>query len=163
MNNCLECLPNSYGPGESVKKKAREAVNYRVVKGEMDRIGECQVCGKQATMYHHVDGYEKDSWLIVVPLCNRHHYQYIGIEVDLRPCGGPRVRLSKMELRVLKKLATWTFFFETPLPAKTIQESLECGEEYPFVLINRLRAKLGRDAIQTQRGKGYLLTLEVKQ
>lgn len=57
------------------KPKARHAAHgflkYAVTKGVMPHISthKCKECGVQADHYHHHNGYEKEHWLDVIPLC----------------------------------------------------------------------------------------------
>lgn len=57
------------------KEKARKAVWRAVVKGTLPRIYTrcCSICGEQAHEYHHHNGYSKDHWLDVIPMCRIHH------------------------------------------------------------------------------------------
>lgn len=56
------------------QKKAKDAVATAVRRGDMlpvtDRL--CTVCSNSAQEYHH-PSYDKDKWLIVIPLCKSCH------------------------------------------------------------------------------------------
>lgn len=58
------------------KQKARRAVNYAVVKGEMPRVRTqlCYLCGQTACEYHHYKGYTTEHALHVVPMCESCHH-----------------------------------------------------------------------------------------
>lgn len=51
--------------------KAKTALAWAVRSGKIPRISTqiCVYCERQAQQYHHYNGYEKDHWLDVVPLC----------------------------------------------------------------------------------------------
>lgn len=57
------------------KRKARRAINNAVRDGRFPHVSTqlCNVCGQQAQEYHHHNGYEKDNWFDVIPLCRSCH------------------------------------------------------------------------------------------
>lgn len=57
------------------KRAAHSAVKYAVDNGRIPRAKslKCASCGKQASHYHHHNGYDREHWLDVVPLCNLCH------------------------------------------------------------------------------------------
>lgn len=59
----------------SIKYKARRAVRQEIHMGRMPKVTslQCADCGKCASEYHHHNGYEKDNWLNVTPLCKKCH------------------------------------------------------------------------------------------
>lgn len=81
-----------YNSKESSKKKARErskrrrqrhplkyqcgqAVNRAVLHGKIPRVSslKCDKCGNSAQHYHHYNGYEKEHWFDIIPLCTICH------------------------------------------------------------------------------------------
>ena len=57
------------------RTKAQAHVAYQVKRGYWPKASflECADCNKQACHYHHHKGYNRDNWLIVVPLCQGCH------------------------------------------------------------------------------------------
>jgi phage FluMu protein Com len=57
------------------KHDANHAINYAVKIGQcLSPINlKCQHCGKQAKEYHHPNGYEREHWFDVIPLCRSCH------------------------------------------------------------------------------------------
>lgn len=57
------------------KFKARNFVNNNIAKGRLERAKNltCAHCGKQASDYHHHNGYSREHWLDVIPLCRPCH------------------------------------------------------------------------------------------
>jgi len=53
------------------KRIANSAVTCAINRGDMFKAAkfDCVECGRQAAEYHHDQGYEKEHWLDVVPLC----------------------------------------------------------------------------------------------
>lgn len=63
--------------GENEKDNCKLAVYQAVKSGKLQPASNfsCSVCGeKQATMYHHPNGYDPEHRLDVVPVCNPCHY-----------------------------------------------------------------------------------------
>lgn len=62
-------------PSAKIQQQASSAVSYQVKKGNMPKISTCKCaeCGKKAAHYHHANGYAKEHWLDVVPLCRSCH------------------------------------------------------------------------------------------
>jgi len=60
---------------EPHKHQARVAVSNAIKTGIMSPVQDCKCidCGKTAQEYHHHQGYEKEQWLNVVPLCRNCH------------------------------------------------------------------------------------------
>lgn len=59
---------------------ARAAVYRAVRAGKMPPVNSltCQECGNPATGYHHHNGYDKEHWLDVIPLCTACHIKAHG-------------------------------------------------------------------------------------
>lgn len=55
--------------------QARRKINNSIRDGKFPKPIEfiCELCGEQATEYHHYNGYDPIHWLDVVPLCFRCH------------------------------------------------------------------------------------------
>jgi len=55
--------------------KARQVVNNAIVVGRLPRPDtlQCHYCQKQAAEYHHWDGYAKEHWFDVIPICTKCH------------------------------------------------------------------------------------------
>lgn len=55
--------------------KSRQVVNNAIVAGRLPRPDtlQCHYCRKQATQYHHCNGYAKEHWFDVVPVCAKCH------------------------------------------------------------------------------------------
>lgn len=62
-------------PSKKLQSQASSAVSYEIKKGNMVKANtlQCKDCGKNATHYHHHNGYEKPHWLDVIPLCRSCH------------------------------------------------------------------------------------------
>ncbi len=54
---------------------ARAAANRAVAKGKLPRPDTlpCQECGQSASQYHHHQGYEREHWIHVIPVCTKCH------------------------------------------------------------------------------------------
>lgn len=57
------------------KNAARNAVRSAKKHGELAPASEhqCNHCGRRASEYHHHNGYDKEHWLDVIPLCRPCH------------------------------------------------------------------------------------------
>jgi len=57
------------------KRAAKTAVQLAVREGSLLAINKrtCTECGKQATDYHHPNGYDRENHLNVIPLCHACH------------------------------------------------------------------------------------------
>lgn len=57
------------------KNRARSAVSQAVANGDLPHISthDCIECGNEADHYHHHNGYGREHWLDVVPVCTRCH------------------------------------------------------------------------------------------
>jgi hypothetical protein len=66
---------NGYYREPLIRQKAKKAVEVAVRYGELPKIGtqQCHECEAQANHYHHHKGYDKEHWLVVIPLCARCH------------------------------------------------------------------------------------------
>ncbi len=75
---------------------------------------------------------------------------------------GSTVALTAMEFRLLRlfMLHPGQLLAKPWLEARLYDEGHELGSNVLEVYINRLRAKLGRERIQTRRGQGYLFDVE---
>lgn len=64
-----------YYKNNKEKLDARSAVAKATKNGEIPKVTECEceLCGEQATEYHHYAGYNQDDWLSVIPLCSGCH------------------------------------------------------------------------------------------
>jgi hypothetical protein len=58
-----------------MKRKARTAVNNAVRDGIIPKVGtlQCVECDTVAEQYHHHNGYDKQHWLDVIPVCRGCH------------------------------------------------------------------------------------------
>lgn len=56
------------------KIQARDAVSNAIKRGELPKAQTCQCvyCGQPATTYHHHNGYRKEHFLDVVPVCDKY-------------------------------------------------------------------------------------------
>ena len=57
------------------KIRARDAVSNAIKRGEFPKAQDCQcaTCGQPAAAYHHHNGYRKEHFLDVVPVCDSCH------------------------------------------------------------------------------------------
>jgi hypothetical protein len=57
------------------KRKARDAVRTAIKSGRLLAACKlaCRNCGQPAAEYHHHQGYEREHWLHVIPLCSSCH------------------------------------------------------------------------------------------
>lgn len=62
---------------EKIKNIARDRVKYAVRKKVIPKVNTlpCDKCNKNANHYHHVNGYDQENWLNVIPLCRQCHIQ----------------------------------------------------------------------------------------
>ena len=76
---CDICNRNAHGReyirATRERNRVYSAVRRAVISGKLPPIKTCacKSCGKPATNYHHHNGYEKENWLDVVPLCGKCH------------------------------------------------------------------------------------------
>lgn len=61
-------------PNRRIARQAQDAVNNAVKRGMMAPIKtrRCVYCGNQAKQYHHHNGYDRQHWLDVIPICKCH-------------------------------------------------------------------------------------------
>ena len=65
-------LPRKY------QRKAHKAVRDAIGRGEIKQASTMpcsQECGGMAMDYHHYNGYDKEYWLDVVPVCRKCHHK----------------------------------------------------------------------------------------
>lgn len=63
-----------YSKENPEKIKARGAVRYALKQGKLKKEP-CAICGEKKVHAHHYAGYEKENWLAVSWLCQKHHNQ----------------------------------------------------------------------------------------
>lgn len=58
-----------------IREQARKTVSKATARGDILRASElqCSDCNSQAEQYHHYNGYEKEHWFDVIPVCRICH------------------------------------------------------------------------------------------
>jgi hypothetical protein len=76
-------------PEGKLKDQARLAVRNEVRAGRMPRVATlfCK-CGAQAANYHHHNGYDREHWLDVIPICKKCHTQEHFMPPEIRETQG---------------------------------------------------------------------------
>lgn len=102
-----------------LQNQAHQAIHQATFKGKMKpaRAFKCDYCGDQAEHYHHYNGYEKEHWFDVIPLC--------------RPChtntmhDWSKPKKEKPEPRPFHQCEAWAKYRRCP--GQAMRDSVYCG------------------------------------
>ena len=66
---------HKYCAANPEKRHAKDAVHHAIIAGRLFPASRftCVQCGKKAQQYHHRNGYDKQHWFDVIPLCRLCH------------------------------------------------------------------------------------------